>query len=407
LNYEVLESIFPFLTGSTVFKIVDRWGYPWETHSVVTNDGYVLVMHRIPYGKPRPKEPRPVVFLQHGLLCTSSVWVMNLPHQSPAFIFADYGFDVWMGNSRGNSYSRGHVETDTTQNNYWHFSWSEMADYDLPAMIDRVLNLTGQESLYYLGHSQGTLTMLSKLSKDRYLNKKVWFFLLIIFLFLKLLAIKNSLKIFSKLNFQLFSMMFGDTEFLPNNIVTRVITQFLCGIASKDPLCENFIFLISGPDSNQMNKVNTKLPVFFIYTRIGVYLAHNPAGTSTRNMMHYAQMVHSGQHIPYDDYIPEANLKRYGPYPPPYNISNIMVPIYLYYSDADWVATSKDVESYLLTQLPKKYLKLAEKLDDFNHNDFLWGLRAPEEIYVPIAKNIRRDFEKYAYLLRSDAKGIL
>lgn len=63
------------------------------------------------------------------------------------------------------------------------FRWSEMADYDLPAMIDRVLNLTGQESLYYLGHSQGTLTMLSKLSKDRYLNKKVWFFLLIIFLF--------------------------------------------------------------------------------------------------------------------------------------------------------------------------------------------------------------------------------
>lgn len=64
-------------------------------------------------------------------------------------------------------------------------------------------------------------------------------------------------------------MMFGDTEFLPNNIVTRVITQFLCGIASKDPLCENFIFLISGPDSNQMNKVSyykdTKLPVFFIY----------------------------------------------------------------------------------------------------------------------------------------------
>lgn len=50
----------------------------------------------------------------------------------------------------------------------------------------------------------------------------------------------------------------------------------------------------------------------FCQTRIGVYLAHNPAGTSTRNMMHYAQMVHSGQHIPYDDYIPEANLKRYG-----------------------------------------------------------------------------------------------
>lgn len=36
------------------------------------------------------------------------------------------------------------------------YSYDEMANYDLSASINFVLNKTGQDQVYYVGHSQGT-----------------------------------------------------------------------------------------------------------------------------------------------------------------------------------------------------------------------------------------------------------
>lgn len=58
---------------------VRQEGYPVERHTVITSDGYNLTLHRIPYSRnedPSAVTRKPVVLVQHGILCSSTDWVI-------------------------------------------------------------------------------------------------------------------------------------------------------------------------------------------------------------------------------------------------------------------------------------------------------------------------------------------
>ena len=90
--------------------------------------------------------------------CSSAIWVMGPPEDAMAFLLADQGYDVWMANTRGNTYSKNHTSLNScpTCSEFWDFGLDEQALFDYPAVIDYVLNHTGSEQLDFVGYSMGT-----------------------------------------------------------------------------------------------------------------------------------------------------------------------------------------------------------------------------------------------------------
>jgi len=140
-------------------ELITARGYPFEHHYVDTPDGFLIGLHRIPRGREdqggaNGGAPRPVVFMQHGFMQSSEGWISarrNLP-----FMLADAGYDVWLGNARGNKYSAQHRRLRPESVEYWNFCIDDVAALDIPAALRYVTAHTGVASVAYVGFSMGT-----------------------------------------------------------------------------------------------------------------------------------------------------------------------------------------------------------------------------------------------------------
>lgn len=86
-----------------------------EDHSVVTDDGYILNLIRI-------RNKGPPVLIMHGLLGSSQNFIMFGRSKSLAYSLTEQGYDIWLGNNRGNTFSRTHKNiTANADPNFWDF----------------------------------------------------------------------------------------------------------------------------------------------------------------------------------------------------------------------------------------------------------------------------------------------
>ena len=136
---------------------------------MTNDDGYILGLHRIPTGISQEEpyvEDRPPILLCHGQFSASDSFVYLGPEDSPAFFYANHGYDVWIINHRGNRYSRNHTTLDPdADTDFWRFTITDMGE-DTRTNIEYILNTTGYNSIAIFGQSISTTATFISLAED-------------------------------------------------------------------------------------------------------------------------------------------------------------------------------------------------------------------------------------------------
>lgn len=341
---------------------------------VTTKDDVMLAMHRIP----RPGAP--AVLVQHGLMGTSADW-LQLGENSMPFILWKAGFDVWLGNNRGNDYSE---ELHALDKQQWDFSFEELGRFDFPALVEGVLEHSGQPKLVYVGYSLGTLQAFLGLSEQ----SSEWQQQIRLYVALAPISYMESLR----------GGLFNQS-FLAKMVHSAVGSR-------KDPFrsaIKNMCKLSCRTCANQVYGGGT-----FVKGDCARFFDYNPAGTSVKNLRHMSQYIYYGYPHRYD-LGPKDNLKSYGAsVPPPFCLERISVPTAIIYGTKDWLADAHGV-ARLEQDLRNQYRERASpfRLDNdsnlsvrshqaarFGHVDFIWSIEAKTQVYDVVQELVKKTDEE-------------
>ncbi|KAI3412709.1 Lipase [Psidium guajava] len=357
-------------------SMVEPQNYDCEEHTVTTQDGYILSLQKITAQQSgRTAGDRPPVMLQHGLFMDGITWLLLPADKSLAFLLADSNFDVWITNTRGTKYSRGHTSLSPDDAAYWDWTWDTLVSSDLPAVFNYVYNQTGQR-LHYVGHSLGTLMALAALSKEQLLDMLRSAVLLSPIAYMGQMtspAARSAAENF--LAEALYSS--GVDEFDPRGVLAVEPLQDICHKTD----CTHMLTSFTGP--------NCCLNA----TIMDVFLDHELQPTSTKNLIHLAQMIRDGNISMYDYGNKGQNMKHYGQATPPlYNMSSIPndLPLFLSYGGADALSDVQDVKLLLDSLKDHDEDRLViQYREDYAHADFVMGENAKEVLYDPLMAFLR------------------
>uniref|UniRef100_A0A8D0EID6 Partial AB-hydrolase lipase domain-containing protein n=1 Tax=Strix occidentalis caurina TaxID=311401 RepID=A0A8D0EID6_STROC len=342
-------------------EIIRYHGYPSEEYQVTTEDGYILGVFRIPAGRNSQNTgKKPAVLLHHGTLGDSIHWISNLPNNSLGFILADAGYDVWLGNSRGDTWSLKHKTLKPCQKEFWQFSFDEIGKYDIPAELYFIMNKTGQKDVYYVGHSEASTAGFIAFSTYPELAQRV--------------------KVFFALG-PAATITYATSPLvtltrLPQSLIRYSFCTFLEEILGQKGTSYTLHFILS---QHWIAAFITLL--LSLQSRTDMYVGHFPAGTSVQNAIHWHQVTCADQFQAYD-YGSKENMKKYNQSTPPaYKIEKIGTPIAVWSGGQDKFADPKDMAK-LLPRIPN--LIYHEHFPAWGHLSFIWGLDATEKMYRKI-----------------------
>ncbi|XP_035709790.1 lipase 3 isoform X2 [Folsomia candida] len=340
-------------------------GYPVEVHNVITDDGFILEMHRIP--RIFPSQNMLPVLLMHGNLQSSADW-----KQVIEFFCSIY--PVRHGIRRVAWKPQGQHVLQASLLVQHKFCQILGFQYDFPALVDYVLKQTGHSKLHYISFSYSTTVFIAGLTLKPEYNAKIASGIVMgpsVFQ----ANFANGLFYYFSFSAKLISAfmdIFGTIPLLPHfyTSLLNVILPIFCNPKfDVIGICPNFIRLALGDDGNLIRK--EQLPLI---TSVA------PAPSGLKQVNHLLQLTGSRNFVQYD-YGRARNIQLYGAIKPPsYNLSEIRVPIALFVGGYDFIAHREDAKK-LASKLPNLYEYYNVPYKQFCHIDFTYGREVAADVY--------------------------
>ncbi|GKT99858.1 lysosomal acid lipase cholesteryl ester hydrolase [Fusarium langsethiae] len=379
------------------------WGYEAEEHIAQTKDGYLLGLHRLQWRKGEEGQKvnygptslkKKVIYMHHGLLMNSEVWVSLTDEQRCLpFELVEKGYDVWFGNNRGNKYSKKSIHHSPTSNAFWDFSIDEFAFHDIPDSISYILDTTQQESLSYIGFSQGTAQAFASLAIHPKLNNQVNVFI----------ALAPAMA----------------PAGLSNGIVDALVTAspsvlFLLfgrrSILSSATMWETILY---PPIFSKL--IDMGLSFLFNWQTLNISASQKLAAyphlysfTSTKSVVHWFQIIRNKCFQMYDDDVHQpisvTSTRKYSKVAK-YPTRNIKTPIVLVYGGSDSLVDIK----VMLKELPPQ--TVATEIPHYEHLDFLWARDVDTQVFQHVfdaldsftdAEHTKEEYDRY-YVSRQES----
>ena len=215
-----------------------------------------------------------------------------------------------------------------------------MGKYDLPAMIEFILQSTGRTNLTYVGHSQGTTQMFAALTMNNDYYKQRLNGFIAFGPVTSLAGIKSGfLEILFKANLDKVIKFLGFHEVFGNSDFIDKFEKIVCGKFGL--LCSGLLDLISevNTDADDMD-------------RFLVFVSHFPSGTSIKTLSHFADSYRNKRFSQLDG----TN----------YDLNNIKdIPIGLFVGGEDRLATIDDnigLKKYLDLNNDIKFYKVYDNM---------------------------------------------
>jgi pimeloyl-ACP methyl ester carboxylesterase len=256
-----------------------------------------------------------------------------------------------------------------------------MALFDLPALVDHVLNVTGQATLSYVGHSEGTIQAFAGFSRNPTLSSKVNIFIALAPIAYIYHSSSLVFTLLAKLRVPEIFKLFGIRQFLTSEYQLNRLAPWLCNLLPS--ACNVAIYLFCGATRH----INT--------TRLPVYLSRTPAGTSVKNMIHWAQQIQRDNFQMFDYGSNKENTVHYNSSSPPaYKLSDITVKTALFTGGHDILGDPSD-ERRLSLELPTSSIVFQKNIPDYAHLDFAWAHDANEVVYKDVVALLQQHLPSF------------